>query len=116
METTRSTSSPQGSAEDHREGAKMEVSAVVEESEAISSSTPSSTAAKPTNESRLWAPSTSATIISISHSSLFGVGISGERAQEKGVALPSSVSGEETYFATGSALFGSALAEVSFVV
>lgn len=119
MDTARSTSSPQGSAEDSREGAKMVVSAVVEESEAISSSMPPSTTARPTNESRLWTitpSSTSTTIISISRSSMFGVEISGERAQEKEVVVPSTVGGEKTHFAPGSVLFGSALAEVSIVV
>lgn len=119
MEATKSMSSPQGPAEDRRESVKMQVSAAVEESEAISFTTPSSSAAKSTNESRLWTItplSTSATTISISRSSLFGVEISGERAQEKRVAPPSSVDGEKTCFAAGSVLFGSALAEVSFVV
>lgn len=118
IEATKSTSSPQRVAKDRRDGAELVVSAVVEESEVISSTTPSSPAAKPTKESRLWtiaSSSTSATTISISRSSLFGVGISGERAQERGVSPSSSIGGKETYFSTGS-VFGSALAKVSFVV
>ncbi|KAF8558300.1 hypothetical protein OG21DRAFT_1230212 [Imleria badia] len=118
MEATKSTSSPQESAEDRREGGEMVVSTAVEESEAMSSTMPSSSAAKPTHESRLWTatPSSMSTAtISISCSSLFGVGISEERVQKKGVTPRPSVDGDVTYFAAGSMLFGSALSEVSFV-
>ncbi|KAG8214705.1 hypothetical protein J3R82DRAFT_9790 [Butyriboletus roseoflavus] len=101
MEATKSMSSPQGSTEDRCEGAKMVVSAAVEESEAISFTATSSSTAKPTNESRLWAlapSSTSATTPSISRSSLFGIGISGERAQEKGTTTASSSSTTKSTF------------------
>lgn len=118
MEVTKSLSGPQGSAADACEGAKMVVSTAIEGSEAMNSTAPSSSAAKLTNESRLWTVtplSTSAATISMSHSSLFGIGMSGERAQKKGVTPPSSADGEEAYFATGSVLFGSTLTKVSFV-
>lgn len=118
MEGINGASSPQGSREDGRESVKMVVSTVVEDSEAMSSITPASSTAKLTNVSRLWTvtpSSTSAATISISRSSLFGIGISEECAHKKGATLPSSVSEGETYFAKGSALFGGALAEVSFV-
>jgi exosome complex exonuclease RRP6 len=117
MEVTKSASGSQGPAADGREGAKLVVSTAVGGSEVMNSTAPSS-AAKLTNESRLWTVtplSTSAATISISHSSLFGIGISGERAQKKGVSPPSSADGEKAYSATGSVLFGSALTEVSFV-
>ena len=116
MEATKPRSSLQGSAEARREDTELVASAAVKESETMSSSMASAAGAKLTNESRLWigAPSsTSATTISISHSSLFGVEMSRERAQEKGVALSSSIGGEETYLATECVLFGSSLFKVS---
>jgi len=118
VEGTKGASSPQRSAEDGRESVEIVVSTVVEDSEAMSSITPGSSAAKLTNVPPLWTvtpSSTSAATISTSRSSLFGIGILEERAQKKGATPPSSVHGEETYFAKESVLFGSALAEVSFV-
>ena len=118
MEATKSASSPQESTANGRKDAKMVVSTAVEGPEAKSSAVPPPSAAKPTNESRLWTvtpSSTSPTTISISHSSLFGLGISEERAQKKEATPSSSVDAEEAYIATGSVLFGSALTAVSFV-
>lgn len=120
IEASQPRSTPQGSAEVEREGAETVTLATVKEVETMSSPMPPS-AAKLTDESRLWflAPSStsmSTATISVSHSSLFDVGISGEHAQDKeGLALTSSVGGRETYSATRSVLFGSALFKVRFV-
>ena len=114
MEAAKSASSLQGPGEDRHQEGELVVSTAVEELETM---TLSSSPSKVTNESRLWTVTsspTSATTISISCSSLFGAGISGERVQtKKGVTPRSSVHGEQTYFAARSTLFGSALAEVS---
>ena len=114
LEATRLTHNPQGSMEDKRESVET-FSKVVEESEVMSLTTPSSSA-KPIYESRLWtvaSSSKSTATISVSRSSLFDTGISDKRTQENGVTQPPSV--DEAYFATSSTLFGSASSEVSFV-
>ena len=112
IEATKPRSSPEGSTE------AVVTSAVVSESETMGPPMPSSSAAKLTNESRLWtvAPSsTSATTLSVSRSSLFGVGVLGGCALGEGNGLPSLVGREEAYSAIGCVSFGSALLKVSFM-
>ncbi|KAG9315669.1 ribonuclease H-like domain-containing protein [Chiua virens] len=114
MEATELMSSLRGSADDKSEDIKLQAPTVIEELVTTSSAMPSSSVVKATDESRLWTvvrSTASPAIISISQSSLFGMGIAGGPAQERGVELPSLVSGEATCSATESVLFGSPLSK-----